>query len=103
MTAVRPELSGVAGVPETLVSDALLARLPANDAPAPWTVRSRAVIWYARGGAAATAALPPSLRSGHRGLAVVGGVVRYSETPVGPYDEVFGLVGAREGRGPDRR
>jgi acetoacetate decarboxylase len=99
MTAVRPELSGVAGVPETLVSDALLARLPANDAPAPWTVRSRAVIWYARGGAAATAALPPSLRNGHRGLAVVGGVVRYSETPVGPYDEVFGLVGAREGRG----
>jgi hypothetical protein len=25
-------------------------------------------------------------------------VVRYAETPVGPYDEVFGLVGSRDGR-----
>ena len=97
-TTSRPEISGVAGVPETAVSDALLASLPANDAPAPWTVRSQAVIWYARGGSAATQALPPALRAGHRGLAVVGGVVRYDETPVGPYDEVFGLVGSREGR-----
>jgi len=99
MTATsRPEISGVAGVPETLVSDALLSRLPANEAPAPWAVHSQAVIWYARGGASATQALPPALRSGHRGLAVVGGVVRYDETPVGPYDEVFGLVGSRDGR-----
>jgi hypothetical protein len=99
MTALsRPEISGVAGVPETLVSDALLASLPANEAPAPWTVRSQAVIWYARGGGAATQALPPALRTRHRGLAVVGGVVRYDETPVGPYDEVFGLVGSRDGR-----
>ena len=97
-TTSRPELTGVAGVPETLVSEALLARLPSNDSPAPWTVHSQAVIWYARGGAAATQALPPALRSGHRGLAVVGGVVRYDETPVGPYDEVFGLVGSRAGR-----
>ena len=95
-TTSRPELTGVAGVPETLVSEALLARLPSNDAPAPWTVHSQAVIWYARGGAAATQALPPALRAGHRGLAVVGGVVRYDETPVGPYDEVFGLVGSRD-------
>ena len=95
----RPEITGVAGVPETRLSDALLERLPANDAPAPWTVHSRAVIWYARGGAAATGALPEAMRSTHRGLAVVGGVVSYDETPVGPYSEVFGLVGARSGRG----
>ncbi len=98
MTTTRPEITGVRGVPESAVSAALLATLPANDAPAPWTVTCEAVLWFCRGGEAATRALPPALRSEHRGLVVVGGVVRYSDTPVGPYDEVFGLVGSRSGR-----
>ena len=97
-TTSRPEISGVAGVPETAVSDALLASLPANDAPAPWTVRSQAVIWYARGGRAATQALPPALRADHRGLAVVGGVVRYDETPVGPSRRGVRPRGLADGR-----
>ena len=97
---LRPELTGVAGVPETALSDALVARLPEEVPPAPWTCEARAVVWYARGSAAATEALPPSLRRSASGLAVVGGVVRYSSTPVGPYDEVFGLVGSRTGIRP---
>lgn len=92
------EIAGVAGVAETALSAALLARLPHHAAPAPWTVTCSALVWYARGGAEATQALPPALRDGHRGLVVVGGLVRYSDTPVGPYDEVFGLVGSRTGR-----
>jgi hypothetical protein len=96
---VRPELA-VPGVPETLIGDALLARLPANLAPPPWTVRCQAVVWLGRGGAEATAALPPSLRSQARGLAVVGGFVRYLDTPVGTYDEVFGMVVSRHGAHP---
>ena len=96
----RPEITGVPGVPETLLSDALLARLPQNLAPAPWEARCQAVIWMARGGKAATAALPGGLRSEARGLAVIGGLVRYFDTPVGTYDEVFGIVGAMSGRKP---
>lgn len=98
--AIRPELTGVAGVPETHVSDALLARLPSDAAPAPWTCEADAVVWYTRGGTAATEALPASLRPHARGLAVIGGLVRYHSTPVGPYDEVFGLVGSRTGVKP---
>lgn len=91
----RPELAGVAGVPETTLSDGLLARLPDEVPPAPWTCEAEAVVWYARGSAAATEALPPALRGSASGLAVVGGIVRYASTPVGPYDEVFALVGSR--------
>lgn len=99
MTTTRPEITGVGGVAESAVSAALLATLPPHDAPAPWTVTCEAVIWVCRGGEGAGRALPPALRaSGSRGLIVVGGVVRYSDTPVGPYDEVFGLVGSRTGR-----
>jgi hypothetical protein len=58
------------------------------------------VVWFGRGGRAATQALPPALRGQARGLGVVGGVVRYLETPVGPYDEVLGMVGSRTGHRP---
>lgn len=93
----RPELTGVAGVSETLLSDALVARLPANLAEAPWSVAGQSVLWTTRGGAAAGRALPSGAR-GARGLGVVGGFVRYADTPVGAYDEVFGAVGFRRDR-----
>lgn len=98
MTSPHPDLAGVHGVPESAVSQALLATLPAHVAPAPWTVTCDALLWFGRGSDAATAALPPSLRAGHSALTVVGGLVRYHQTPVGPYDEVLGLVGSRTGR-----
>jgi hypothetical protein len=92
-------LAGVPGVPETSLSPALLAAVPGNRAPAPWSCVCDAVLWLGRGGAAATAALPPALH-GARGLGVVGGMVRYRETPVGPYDEVLGMVGSHTGLRP---
>lgn len=92
----RPELTGVPGVPETTLSDQLLTGLPDNLAPAPWDVRCVGLVWTGRGGRAARAAFAPALRSS-RALATVGGFVRYSETPVGTYDEVFGLVASSEG------
>ena len=96
----RTELTGVAGVPETAISDALLARLPANDSPAPWECVCEAVVWFGRAGAAARQALPPALRGTAPALAVVGAMVRYLETPVGPYDEVVGMVASRTGMRP---
>jgi hypothetical protein len=70
-----------------------------NGAPAPWTCVCDAVLWLGRGGSAATGALAPALH-GARSLAVVGAMVRYRETPVGPYDEVLGLVGSHTGLRP---
>jgi hypothetical protein len=89
------DLAGVAGVPETALSDALIQRLPANLAEAPWSVTGESLIWMSRGGRASARALPSSVRGNARGLGVVGGMVRYSDTPVGTYDEVFGAVGFR--------
>ncbi|KAA0021662.1 acetoacetate decarboxylase family protein [Antrihabitans cavernicola] len=99
MTTARDELTGVAGVVETMLDQALVDTLPANDAPAPWTVTCSALVWNTLGGKAATAALPSGLRDDVSALNVTGGVVRYQDTPVGTYDEVFGAVGFRQGLG----
>lgn len=93
----RPELTGVAGVPETALSEALLATLPPNESEAPWTVNCSAVLWTTRPTREAAESLSPALR-GRRGVVVIGGIVRYLETPVGPYDEVFGIVMSGYGR-----
>jgi hypothetical protein len=92
------DLTGVPGVPETLIPDTLVRQLPANLAPAPWRVRCSAVVWWSRAGTAAAAALPSALRETATPVGVVGGLARYEETPVGPYDEVFGVVVHRTGR-----
>ena len=95
----RTTVTGVVGVPETVLSGALLASLPRAVPAAPWTVECDAVLWTTRPGPRASRALPPRLR-GSRVAAVVGAVVRYSATPVGPYAEVLGAVGGLGVRGP---
>ncbi|MGN6162233.1 MAG: acetoacetate decarboxylase family protein [Marmoricola sp.] len=86
------DLAGVPGVAETTLSSELVAGLPANLAPAPWNVRGSALVWWNRAGASARAALPASLAATHKPVMVLGGFVRYADTPVGTYDEVFGIV-----------
>ena len=95
----RTELTGVAGVAETALSEALLRSLPDNQAPAPWRCRLSSLVWLGRGGRAAAGALPPRLARSPA-LATIGGFVRYTETPVGGYDEVFGVVASRSGLQP---
>lgn len=99
MVSSRPDLA-VSGVPETMLSDATLSRLPGNLAPAPWDVTCSAMLWGCRGGDAAIDALPPALRKSAKALAVVGGMIRYQSTPVGAYDEVFAVVVTRQGYWP---
>jgi hypothetical protein len=65
--------------------------------PAPWTCRCQAVVWFGRAPKAAADDLPGEL-AGRRALGVVGGIVRYLDTPVGAYDEVFAAIGVRHGR-----
>lgn len=95
----RPEITGVWGLPENALGQALLATLPANLAPAPWDCVCSAVVWTERGGTAAAAALAGPLR-GRRALAVTGGLVQYESTPVGEYGEALALVAGLEGRRP---
>lgn len=97
--ALRPELTGVWGLPENALSDALLATLPANLSAAPWDCVCSAVVWTERGGRDASAALAAPLR-GRRSLAVTGGLVQYESTPVGSYGEALALVAGLEGRRP---
>src|SRR3954452_10229817 len=96
----RPQISGVPGVQESVLSRPLLARLPVDAPPAPWTGRCEAVVWTGRGGHSARAALPPALRRTGRPLAVVGALLRYSDTPVGAYDEVLAMVVTLRGLTP---
>ncbi|HEY9565163.1 MAG TPA: acetoacetate decarboxylase family protein [Nocardioides sp.] len=93
------DLLRVPGVPETALSDSVAAALPENLAPAPWSVRSSGTVWFTKAPEAATDALPGALRAqGARATFVIGGFVRYEQTPVGAYDETFGVVGYRIGR-----
>ena len=82
-------LQEVQGVAESALGDADAARLPGESAPAPWATVLDAVVWFHRAAPGAGERLPAALR-GRRSLPVtVGALVRYRETPVGPYHEVL--------------
>ena len=89
------EVHAVAGVLESALPDGV--DLPDSAPLAPWTVSCQALVWYAR---APRAHLPAEANLGGRPLAVCGGFVQYSDTPVGPYGEVFGGVAQRLGGKP---
>lgn len=91
-------LLDVPSVSESRVSSDFLATMPPNEAPAPWTVQASAIVWWCKATPAATEALPPALRARGKAAVVIGGMVRYADTPVGVYDEVFGAIGLRVGR-----
>ena len=91
-------LRAVPGVRESVLSDELAASLPAAAPEAPWDCACDAIVWVARGSAAARAVVPTELADGARTPLVVGGLVAYRDTPVGPYREVFGVVGLARGR-----
>jgi hypothetical protein len=88
MTVAAPySVTAATGLPETLLPESLLAQLPASVAGAPWQTKCRVVTWLHAVDEAALAALPGGIRSA--GISIVAwALVRYSETPVGPYDEV---------------
>lgn len=92
-------LQEIEGVEESALGDDDAARLPETPAPAPWACVLDAVVWCHRAAPGAADRLPAALR-GRRTLPVtVGALIRYRETPVGPYHEVLGspvlLAGSR--------
>ena len=92
-------LQEIEGVAESALGDADAARLPDASAPAPWATVVDAVLWFHPAAPGAAERLPAALR-GRRTLPVtVGALIRYHQTPVGPYHEVLAspvlLAGAR--------
>jgi hypothetical protein len=93
---MNPEdLLALRGVPQTALDQATAAELPAAAPAAPWRTSMQAVLWSGRPSRAARQAAGPVPGTV---TAVIGGFIRYSETPVGPYDEIMGAVGLLSGR-----
>lgn len=99
MTTLAPHpVTAARGLPENTLPATLLERLPPTAPPAPWDTRFEVTSWWHRPRRDTADLLPPPLRG--RGIAMVAwALVRYSRTPVGPYEEVAVAVIPR-GRGP---
>ena len=98
---VKPaDLLAVPGVSESALAADVATSLPAEAPPAPWECDSTGIVWLTRG-RGVRELLDGVLPGDAPSVVVVGGMISYSRTPVGPYHEVFGGVGLRNGRGAD--
>lgn len=96
--ATTHPISDAAGTAETQLSAGFVERLPATAAAAPWRTRCALTVWWHRPRRETAEVLPAALRD--LPIAVVlWTLVRYTETPVGPYDEIAAVVSFR-GRNP---
>jgi hypothetical protein len=87
----RDEMLSLTGVPQTeLAGD---VALPDAAPPAPWRTSMRAVVWQALPNRAARSAAGPVHG---RPAAVLGGLIAYDDTPVGPYREIVGPLADRQ-------
>jgi Acetoacetate decarboxylase (ADC) len=71
------------------VDDLAEPALSPSAPPAPWATALQAVVWWHRATDAAVDALPERLRGRPRLPVTVAALIRYAETPVGPYHEVL--------------
>jgi hypothetical protein len=95
-------LREVEGVAESALSEEDAARLPGASAPAPWDTVLDAVVWFHRAAPGAADRLPRGLRGRPSLPVTVGALIRYRETPVGPYREVLASPVLLTGpRGPE--
>jgi Acetoacetate decarboxylase (ADC) len=91
----------LSGTPETALRREDLATLPASAPAAPWRVRARALFWTDRpddrARSAIEAVVPEEVSAGAMPIATLGALIRYLDTPVGPYSEIIGAVVYRRG------
>jgi hypothetical protein len=80
-------VSDAIGLPESALPAELIRLLPEKVAAAPWRTLCRVVTWMHPVAPAAIEALPAPIRSAGISLAAWA-LVRYENTPVGPYDEL---------------
>lgn len=96
MTLTADEVTDLVGVPETTLSGATAAALPAGSPGAPWRVTMSALLWRHRARPESAQAVAAPLQAKAGGITSAG-FVRYAETPVGPYSEVMGSVAINGG------
>lgn len=99
MTQTLPyAVTDAVGLPETRLPDALVSRLPETAAAAPWRTRCQVVTWLHAVDPEALDAFPAAIRPVSVAM-VAWALVRYDETPVGPYSEVAATLIPAEGDG----
>jgi hypothetical protein len=82
-------LQRVAGIPESALSNAVAALLPAASARAPWKTVADAVFWVHRAAPGAERALAPEFQGRRTIPLTIGAFIRYAQTPVGSYGEIL--------------
>jgi hypothetical protein len=75
------------GLPETVLPPPLVDLLPPSVPGAPWRTQCRVITWMHAAEKAALDVFPAAIRPEKIAL-VAWALVRYEQTPVGPYDEV---------------
>lgn len=96
----RYDVATALGLSETVLPASLVDRLPdvATVAAAPWATKCHVVSWLHPIDADALATMPEPIR--RDGLSVVAwALVRYDETPVGPYNEIAATLLPDDGVG----
>jgi hypothetical protein len=94
------ELALIPAAPESELAAALDRRLPQTAPPAPWRCRVDGFVWIQRSGSAAPSVLPAPLQSGPSArwvIGVIGACLHYTDSPVGPYSEVYAALLVRTG------
>jgi hypothetical protein len=86
-TTAAYAVTQAAGLPETRLPYELLAKLPTSVAGAPWRTKCEVVTWMHPVDDAAIEVFPDAIRPESIAL-VAWALVRYEDTPVGPYSEI---------------
>ena len=101
MAVMRPletsELALIPSAPESVLDPAVARRLPPSAPAAPWRCTFDGVVWLQRAGAEAASMLPAPLRRGRALPWLVGGLVHYTDSPVGAYWEAYAGILVRNG------
>jgi hypothetical protein len=96
----RYDVTRAAGLTETVLPDSLIARLPdvGSVAPAPWATKCQVVSWLHPVESDALQTIPEPIRRDCLSV-VAWALVRYDETPVGPYNEIAATLLPDDGVG----
>lgn len=101
MTTAAPyAVTDAAGLPETVLPEDLVARLPdaSSVAPAPWHTKCHVASWLHPVDADALDLFPDAIRPANLSV-VAWALVRYDDTPVGPYSEIAATLLPDDGVG----
>ena len=89
--ALDEALASIAGVPESQLSRHVAGGLPESAPGPPWDCRVSAVYGSHKAKPGAAEILPKVLRGSPRVAVTIGALIRYIDSPVGPYREIVAV------------